>query len=694
MPQTILRKVSSNHTSQVGCPISAWTWIVHLSWAATALAASVSLAAKSFQLHLDNGKAAAFAVSVLSQHPRLIVPLGGQIAVLLGLYLLFFWAIALLARPRCGDSRTAGFAVRSAFYTWASALWLLLRVHATLFPRSIWAWLIEPILEHGVIAALDIACGFWLLLRIWRLLGSRRLPLISNRRYLRLTLALCATGAIGIALHAGLGSGKTQAAAPASRLPNVIIIGLDSLRRDVALGDISQRMPALAAFRKHAFIESNVVTPLARTFPSWVTILTGEPPIANGARDNLVAQEGVARNKSVAWTLKALGYRTVYATDETRFSNIGREFGFDQVVSPLPGAPDFLIAQFADQPLVNLALQLPLMEYLLPSLVGNRAFAQAYRPQRFVDRLSHALGESGPEPTFLAVHLCLAHWPYYSATTETAAETHSTAPPYEHATAELDAQFRDIQQMLTKRGYLNDNTLIVVLADHGEDVDPQQVEPRFITSIGTDAPVPPHALGHGSTLLSPSQWQTFLLLSGHSALGAIPVETSSQLASLADLAPSLLALVGQPSNNDFPLTVVTAAAHQPSDSSRQRPFVEIETGFRPRGFDTMRPDGNEALRIAASSFDIRNDGRIEMKADAYREALQTKDFGVTDGSSVLAVVHSGLDTLLVSVDAQRQWRLYPTQRTESIHEKPPLLSFACQNPQMRSKIMSWCADSH
>lgn len=670
-----------------------FVWIAHLCWAAIAIAASACIAAKGFQLHLDNGKAAAFALSVLSQHPRLIVLLGGQIAVLLGLYLLFFWAIARLARPRCGDSPTAGFALRSAFYTWASALWLLLRIHAALFPRSIWAWLMEPILEHQTIVVLDIVTGFWLLLRIWRIFRSHRFTLAPYRRYLKPTLALCAVAAAGIALHAGFGSGKTQAAGPTSRLPNVIVIGLDSLRRDVALGEISQRMPALAAFRQNAFIEANVVTPLARTFPSWVTILTGEPPAVNGARDNLVAQDRVARNKSVAWTLKRLGYRTVYATDETRFSNIGREFGFDQIVSPLPGAPDFLIAQFADQPLVNLALQLPLMEYLLPSLVGNRAFAQAYRSQRFVDRLAHALGEATPEPTFLAVHLCMAHWPYYSAATAPSVEEHSAATPYERATMELDVQFRALQQMLTRRGYLNDNTLIVVLADHGEDIDPQQVEPIGVTSIGTNASLPPHALGHGSTLLSPSQWQTFLLFSGRSTLGSIPPGASTQLGSLADLAPSLLTLIGQPSNYEFPLPVVAATTHQASDSPRQRLFVEIETGFRPKGFDTVHPDGNEALRIATSSFDIRDDGRVEMKADAYREALQTKDFGVTDGENVLAVVHAGLETLLVSVDAQRQWRLYPTQRAALTHETPPLLSFACQSSPMQGMIASWCTSS-
>ena len=50
----------------------------------------------------------------------------------------------------------------------------------------------------------------------------------------------------------------------------------------------------------------------------------------------------------------ATGYRAIYATDEVRFANFDRSFGFDEMITPPIGASDFVLGYVGDMPLVNL----------------------------------------------------------------------------------------------------------------------------------------------------------------------------------------------------------------------------------------------------------------------------------------------------------------------------------------------------
>lgn len=657
-----------------------WPRITHYLLIGVAVWAHLQFALQGFNTSLNNGKAAAFAFNILIEHPTVIRQLGGPILFVVLLYALLFTAIGWLGRT----SRTTptSHAIGIVLASWTSAWWLILVAQVRLVPRSNWSWWAEPLAHQSTSPLLTSAAFIFLAVRIWQ---KRQLADKFSLRWASGAAVITVVLLIGAGISGGLSAQTTGIRDDMNIRPNVIIIGLDSLRRDLLLEASAEHLPNLAALRDRSYVEANVVTPLARTFPAWVSILTGMQPNEHGARDNLAPQQFVKREKSLGWWMKERGYRTVYATDETRFSNIGREFGFDQIVGPTPGVSDFLLAQFSDQPLINLAVLIPGAELLLPSLVGNRAFAQAYRPQRFIDRLEAEVSTSTRQPQFLVIHLCTAHWPYYSA------QSRSLTPGgdgYDRAASELDEQLGSLLAMLERRGYLDPSTLLVVLADHGEGLNRDLSSTLSIsTSEGVKAPSPPIG-GHGSTLLNPAEWQVFTLYSGQSVLGRIPSGTSKELAALQDVSPTLKNLLGGMAEPRR-MTVVDATA--PQQVARvPRDSILIETGFRPRGFDPTRPDGEKALRIAASTFDVQKDGRVTMKADRYLEAIENKDYGVTDGSAMLAVVRSEGESVVVST-SDAGWMIYPVERPTSMSAiDSPLTVEACRHDEIVRRIPSWC----
>lgn len=638
----------------------------------------------SFAVSLQNRAAAGFVWRTVAAHPGAFLPVAAQLLVIAAMHALFFWLIWKLGNTKVAEGRWFERPTGSVAITWASACWLLLDTHNDRFVQSVWNYRFWPITDAPASNLLSAAAAAWLLLRLYRVFKRCSRPV---RRTLVSFGALAAIPFVAAALsYLPRNLLKSDNASGAR---NVVLIGLDSMRRDLAVSDKgAELLPHLTAVRQAAFAEANVVTPLSHTFPSWTTILTGLHPRDSGARYNLTARDQVDTRNSLASLLKARGYRTIYATDETRFSNIGENFGFDEVISPQAGVPDFLLAQYVDQPLVNLAVQIPYMELLLPALTGNRGFAHAYDPERFLDRLETAIGTSDGRPTFVAVHLCLAHWPFYSQQATATADGFPPSPYYP-AAAQVDAQFASLRARLKRLGYLNPEALEVILADHGESTHPEENIPAELQLHGGLNEPPKAPRGHGVSLLSPAQWQIFTLYSGMGETGRIPAGRSDQLASLEDVAPTIIELMGLPSiGTGKPMSVVDAVAHRMPTGGRNT--VSMETGYTPRGFDTVNPDGDAAIRIAESGFDVQDDGRVEMKRAVYAATLPLKQIGITDGRRSLVVTGEMTDSVLVSHDlGEQRWDVYPAT-TGTVIGEVPLLAEACSDAEFRARIPSWC----
>lgn len=629
-----------------------------------------------------------FASDASSLAPATLLQLAAPLLSSIALAVLFAALVGWLSQAGNPDHTFSHRSLLRLLATWLCALWLLLALNSHCFPHSIWTWRMEPLRLTAAAHLVDALAALWLLYCVARRLIRMR-PLARKNRILSSLALLCMLGLACIALL----SREAEVGATHAPRTNLLVIGLDSLRRDIAL-DTSAVPATVATLRHQAFVQANVVSPLARTFPAWTTILTGLPPTQSGVRDNLSPQDLADTGASLAHQLRNAGYRTVYATDDTRFSNIGPAFGFDQIIGPQPGLADFLLGAIADQPLLNFALQIPHAEWLFPSLVGNRAIAHAYRPSRFIRRVADALGVADDRPSAIFIHLCLAHWPYRSA--ETLPGTGSGPDgPYLQSVRELDTQLAGLLAMLRKQGYLTDNTLSVVLADHGEETEPAARLPKAIEHVNTTLAPPSQLGGHGGSLLLDRQWQVFLMFSGKTALGPVPAGRSEQLASLSDMAPTILGLLDIPDHQAAgyaPLDVLSAVTHRPqAPGASARTYVAMETGFRPKNFDPLHPDENEALGIALRSYRVMPDGRLEMRPDTYAEMIDGKDFGVTDGQNVLAVMRTKGGSVLVEARPDTGWRLFDTQKPVEASAAPLLLQSACAELEFRSRISAWCA---
>jgi hypothetical protein len=230
---------------------------------------------------------------------------------------------------------------------------------------------------------------------------------------------------------------------PAFAQPHIVIIGLDSLRDDLAGAQTAEGLtPQVNAFLEGAHRFSDTVSPLARTYPALLSMLTGRHPATTNARFNLMPRELVRERDTLGDALKADGYRTVYATDEVRFANFDQSFGFDQLIMPPVGASDFMLGTVGDLPLVNLLSPTRLGGWLFPTSHANRAVFKTYRPQDFLDRLDREL--SVAQPKMLFIHLTLTHWPYSWAGFTKPSGPQDYRTRYLRSVAAVDRQFGDV----------------------------------------------------------------------------------------------------------------------------------------------------------------------------------------------------------------------------------------------------------
>jgi arylsulfatase A-like enzyme len=290
--------------------------------------------------------------------------------------------------------------------------------------------------------------------------------------------------------------------------PHIVILGIDALRNDLT---IPRRGPAQApnirGFISEARRFDDTLTPLARTYPSWTTILTGRHPVTTNARFNLMPRRLVHEGDTLATALRTRGYRATYATDEVRYANFNETYGFDQIITPPIGAIDFLLGYGADMPLVNLVASTPIGGLLFPSNHANRAASVTYRPRDFVERLEREIDVNGP--AFIAIHLTLAHWPYSWAGRSTPTTPPAYRVAYGEAVPEVDRQFADVLAMLARKGVL-DNAVVVLLSDHGEALGAEN--DSIIRQTGSSQEIWDTLWGHGTSVLSPNQYHVLLAM--------------------------------------------------------------------------------------------------------------------------------------------------------------------------------------
>lgn len=427
-------------------------------------------------------------------------------------------------------------------------------------------------------------------------------------------------------------SNRSDISSEYSKKPDVILLGIDSLRPDLLDSDNELvDIPNIKEFVNRSIRFEKAYTPLARTYASWNSILTGTYPVKHGAIFNLIDERH--RNQSlvtIADRLKAEGYKTVYATDEKRFSNIDEKFGFDQIIGPPMGAADFLLGTLNDFPLSNLLANTPLGKVLFPYSHANRAASVTYEPKTFVSMVEQELSNKGTHPAFLSIHLCLAHWPYKWRTSavEDYGSMESDEVRYVQALNTVDKQFGQLLSVLRNKGYL-DEAITVLLSDHGEGLSTDRYSLKPLN--GETGLLFGETYGHGTDVLNPKQYEVVLAFRGFGT-HTMKAGIARQSTGLIDIAPTIADLID----------LSTARSGQ-YDGISLRPWLDdihsasfpryffIETGFSIPAIILKNPKMADVFAQGHAHYSVLPDGRVVIKDSSMPLLISKKQYAVYRG---------------------------------------------------------------
>ncbi len=391
--------------------------------------------------------------------------------------------------------------------------------------------------------------------------------------------------------------------------PNIILIGIDSLRLEL----IAQYMPTLSKQLESASLFENAYTPLARTYPAWMSILSGRHPATSNARYNLQPESMLSSdNHYLAGTLKQLGYHSIYASDERRFSNIGSSQGFEQVIGPNTGAADFILGEYADFPLLNVLTKLPIAKWLTPEIYANRAASHLYQPKQFSNLLSDELSNLEDAPLLLATHFCLPHWPFTFVGHEDDSD-YSQSPAYPDTLRAVDEQIADLLQQLDKQGLLN-NSRLIFLSDHGEswgNVDTLLKSGKGHTLLVND-------YGHGMNILSSDSHKVLMAFKGFN----LPKGKSQRLTSLIDISPTITGSL------NIPPSSLNYDGHSLLDTAPAQIEISFESGLVLAAANQAKPDPDKVAQAGLHHYQVLKNGLLRLKEESVEKMLSQKQLGL------------------------------------------------------------------
>lgn len=438
--------------------------------------------------------------------------------------------------------------------------------------------------------------------------------------------------------------------AGSDKKPNIIIIGVDSLRPDF-LGFFGAPLetPFFNSFLTRATVFSNTFTPLARTFPSWVGIFSGVYPKESGIRFNLAAQSPNSGVSLLPLLLRQHGYKTIYATDETRFSNIDKRFGFDEVISPPIGLNDFLVGSFNDFPLSNLVVNTWAGHWLFPHSYGSRPVYATYDPDSFLNLLKPYLSQQRRQPLFMAIHFCLPHAPYIWSSYR-GDPGKNVVSSYKASILRVDQQLANFMAMLADYHVL-DHALVVLLSDHGEALElsgdritslrgyvsgksaKSKKVPRFYPPSAEEEAVDQSA-GHGTDVLGFPQYRSLLAFKLFGLKGQ-KIKKISDPTLLLDIKPTILSFLGIPDRNSGQSLHEVILGKAPRPIPRR---IFLESDFSPEAVRSVHPEMRNLILEGVELFKIDpRTTRIYVRDSMGKLIISSKQYAVVEKDWVLAL---------------------------------------------------------
>ncbi|MFT5444824.1 MAG: arylsulfatase A-like enzyme, partial [Myxococcota bacterium] len=265
------------------------------------------------------------------------------------------------------------------------------------------------------------------------------------------TLAACFVALIltgGCSDGADIAPADVAKTAAATRMPNLVIITLDTTRADAlsAYGQSRKTSPAFDRMAEEGVLFNAAMASSPETLPSHATIFTGKQPFGHGVRGNggyVLANEHL----TIAEAMKAEGYATgaeIAAVVMQESTQIGQGFSTFRDTSS-EGVK--LQAVFRERD-GEVKAEVLLVRAAADITDSGIEFVRDHRDEKF----------------FIWLHYFNAHAPY------SAAEPFSSQFPdslYHAEVATQDFEMGRFVDELRNLG-LADNTLVVVAADHGE----------------------------------------------------------------------------------------------------------------------------------------------------------------------------------------------------------------------------------
>ena len=287
---------------------------------------------------------------------------------------------------------------------------------------------------------------------------------------------------------------------------NLVLVSYDSVRADVAF---SGMLNALERLRRTGTSFTNCISSAPLTPVSHASIMTGLQPYAHGIR-HLFKEKLRTGSKTLAHHLKAAGFVTSAVVSCPGLNRwYGIDAGFDRYDDEIPKLSD------GTDPLTTVD-------------VKKRGTALKRAP-KVIERSLASIEGLGDKRFFHFIHFFDAHWPY--APPESAPGKRGDNP-YEEEVRYLDHYFGIWLERMAEMGRLDD-TLVVLFADHGEDLCGWYENDKG----GPDGAYP-EEMGHGCLLYEPTIHVPLIF----SHPGLLRQEISCQVR-LVDILPTCLELL-------------------------------------------------------------------------------------------------------------------------------------------------------
>lgn len=283
--------------------------------------------------------------------------------------------------------------------------------------------------------------------------------------------------------------------------PNVLILASDALRPDhlSASGYKYPTSPNIDRIIGEGVFMENACGEVPRTFPSWVSILTGQYTATHGIRHMFPSTaETSAEFRTIVKKLNEKGYYTAvvgdYAADIFTRINLGFQkvktpyFNFNTVMEQSIIGDHFFL-----QPFLTNRIGLK----LFPALADSAYFCP---PELVTEKIKRTINRRGKRPFMLTAFYSATHFPYappypyyqkfadpsyrgaykyykqptisidnalsQKLTREDIAQIHAL---YDGGINAFDHEVGEIVDYLKSEG-IYDNTIIILLADHGENL--------------------------------------------------------------------------------------------------------------------------------------------------------------------------------------------------------------------------------